>query len=222
MADQQEDQPPYPSWEELWDRHENAPGQTVEEVMARPPLPRFAEYTYRLFWHFRDDFPACISVALVERVEEDAEPFFKPFEDGAAGDGGTWHEIADWPLTEPKVSSINASSYDLEQLEGDWVATHQEHCGDNGEWVNYGELGRSDIKPTIREREPPDWTCRGDTKCLVRCCGEDRPVGKKGQKVTVTPSPSHDFVTVKDYLSSKFETCFLRLIPTSTYPANTI
>ncbi|KXJ91800.1 hypothetical protein Micbo1qcDRAFT_174827 [Microdochium bolleyi] len=105
-------------------------------------------------------------------------------------------------LTEPKVSSVNASSYDVEQLEPDWACTHQENCGDNGEWVNYGELGRNDLVPTTREMGSTDGVGRDDTACLVRCCGEDRPVGKRVLKVTVTPSAGHEFVTVKDYIST--------------------
>ncbi|KAH7014558.1 uncharacterized protein B0I36DRAFT_338889 [Microdochium trichocladiopsis] len=219
MADQQEDQPPYPSWEELYNRHDQAPGSTVEEFLARPPIPRFAPHTWRLFWHFRGDFPECVSVARVKWVEEDVEPFFTPAEEGQQGDdpsvpdgdagGGTWHEIAHLPLTEPKVSSINASSLDLEMLECNWVWTHREFHDDNcesddGGWVRYGDLGsNSAVDPSIWETGAPDYICTDDTKCLIRCsCGEDRPVGKSELKITEVPSPGNDFVTVKDYIST--------------------
>ena len=115
-AAQYEDQPPYPSWEDLCAMHNNAPAFTIEQARSQPPPPRFAAHTHRLLWHLRDEFPACTSVAYVEGIEEGAEPFYK-----AAGDGGTWHEISDLPMTTPKVSAIDASSYDLEQLESDWA-----------------------------------------------------------------------------------------------------
>ena len=210
MVDQRGDKSPYPSWEELRARSEFDPSLTIEEHMSRPPPPDppgFAQYTFRNMWHLSGEFPACVSVLRVKRVEESAEPFFR-----SIGDGGTWHETADWPMTEPKVSSIDVSSYELKVLESHWVAFHLERCDDDGEWVEYGELGRTDLKPTIKEMKPSNGECRSDTKCLIRCCGQERPVGRSGQKLTVTPSPGHDFVTVKDYISGEFELCSVRFL----------
>lgn len=133
--------------------------------MAKSPLPRFAEYTRRLLWYFRGEFPGCVFVALAKRVEEGAEPFFRTAGDAVAGDG-TWHVARDCKPAPDGAQgfSIDASSRDLEQLESDWVWTHQEGCGHEGEWVNYGEFGRTDLEPIVRETEAPDWTARNETK----------------------------------------------------------
>lgn len=169
--------------------------------MVRPlgsTPPGFALYTFRNLWRLSGEFPACTFVARAKRVEENAEPFFT-----STGDGGTWHETADWPMTEPKVSSIDVSSQDLKVLEINWVWTHQKRCGDNGEWIKYGELGDIDLEPTIDDTKHSGGVYTNDTKCLVRCCGQERPVGKSVQKLTVTPTLGHDFVTVKDYISGE-------------------
>ncbi|ATY58714.1 domain containing [Cordyceps militaris] len=42
-------------------------------------------------------------------------------------ENGIWHEIAFLPLTQPKVSSINAYIPMLDEYEGNWVAWHRDH-----------------------------------------------------------------------------------------------
>lgn len=111
---------------------------------------------------------------------------------------GTWHEIAFLPLTEPKVSSIKASVRILDQYEPDWVAWHEDH--EAAEYVAYGDLD-DDTRPFGEQQEDGSWEADSDTEYLARCCGQDRPVHKRGLMVQVKPSAGKDFVTIHDYAS---------------------
>jgi hypothetical protein len=127
----------------------------------------------------------------------DLEPYFQPDVEG--GGSGAWHEISQLSLTEPKVSSIEARVRDLEQWEFDWIEWHFDHEAEesNPEYVTYGDLNDEnwpDAKKMMRD---------SDTEFLVKCCGDDRPFGKRGIKLLVTPSAGNHFVTVHDYISGK-------------------
>lgn len=163
----------------------------------------FTPAVKRLFWPLDGVFPTAISVMKTPRRPEDLEPYFQS---DAGGDGsGMWHEISQLPLTEPKVSSIEASVYDLDQWESDWVAWHENHTGDEfeQEYVTYGDLSDEDRPYAKEQKEDLSWEEDSDTEFLVYCCGEDRPLRKRGIKLLVTPSAGNYFVTVHDYLSGK-------------------
>ncbi|KAK0621894.1 hypothetical protein B0T17DRAFT_535328 [Bombardia bombarda] len=191
----QPDEPPYRSFEDL-----QRDGVRV----------LFSPAAQRLFWPLDGVFPAAIYVMKTPRSADDLEPFFQP---NAAGDGsGIWHEISQLPLTEPKVSSVEASVRDLEQWEYDWIAWHSWHKDHNmegqpqfgQEFVTYGNLD-DDVRPYADDANEEDgsWEEDSDTEFLIRCCGEDRPLRKRGQKLAVTPSAgSESFVTVQDYVSA--------------------
>jgi hypothetical protein len=172
------DEPPYPSYNEL--RRNGLPAKSTEDVG-------------RLFWHFDGVFPTTISVMKTPRSPESLEPYCQP-------EAGVWHEISQSPLTEPKVSSVEASVYDLRLWLGAWLEQHREHSG--GEYVTYGDLS-DDERPYAPEmKEDGSWEEDSDTPYLVRCCGEDRPDNKTA-KIVVTPSEGNHFVTVQDYVSGK-------------------
>lgn len=139
------------------------------------------------------------------RGADDLEPFFQE-----TNEGGVWHEIAQLPLTEPKVSSLEASVYELEQWEYDWAAWHGPWHGirEGGlvdpEYVTYGELSDEDRPYAKEAREDGSWEEDEDAEFLVRCCGEDRPLGKRGQRLVVRPAEGGEFVTVRDYVSGKW------------------
>ncbi|EGO56024.1 hypothetical protein NEUTE1DRAFT_148386 [Neurospora tetrasperma FGSC 2508] len=182
----QSEGPPYPSFKEL----------EYEEVRVF-----LSPATERLFWELDGVFPTAISVMKDERgTKDDLEPFFRP-------DTGTWHEISQLPVTEPKVSSLEASVYDLDQLEYDWLRWHEDHDAPQfgQEYVTYGDLD-DDIRPYAKEpKEDGSWEEDSDTEFLVKCCGEDRPLRKSGLKLVVTASQSagsESFVTIRDFVSA--------------------
>ncbi|KAJ4341300.1 hypothetical protein N0V85_009862 [Neurospora sp. IMI 360204] len=113
-------------------------------------------------------------------ARDDLEPFFNP-------DTGTWHEISQLPLTEPKVSSLEVSIYDLKNWVYDWVEWHEHHdAPDYGqEYVAYGDLD-DDIRPYVKEPKEDD----SDTEILIKCCGEDRPLQAGGPTLVVRASQS--------------------------------
>jgi hypothetical protein len=84
---------------------------------------------------------------------------------------------------------------------------HADPAYDECEYVTYGDLN-NDERPFAQEPERQDgtwsWDEPSDTEILVRCCGEDRPLGKRGLTLDVRPSPGNDFVTVKDYVGGEF------------------
>ncbi|KAK4207872.1 LysM domain-protein [Rhypophila decipiens] len=170
--------PPYRSWKDL---------QTDNVRVSFSPVIE------RLFWPLQRDFPADISVMKSRHgADDDLERFFE---------GTKWHEIADLPVSEPKVSSMTEKIYELDQWEFGWVEWHREHS-EAAEYVTYGELD-DDIRPYANEPdEDGDWEKDSDTEFLIRCCGTDRPVRKRGQRIVITPSVGKDFVTVRDYVSA--------------------
>lgn len=182
--------PPYRSFKELR-------GDPIVAVVFSPAAKR-------LFWPLDGVFPAALSVMKTPRSADDLEPYFQQTPPG--GGGGNWHEIAQLPLTEPRVSSVEASACDLEQWEPDWAAWHGHHEGEPAagpEYVAYGDLGDED-RPYAREpREDGSWEEDSDTEFLVRCCGQDRPLGRRGQRLVVTPAAGGGFVTVHDYVSGE-------------------
>lgn len=185
----QSEEPPYRSFEEL----------RRDEVRVL-----FSPATKRLFWPLDGVFPAAISVMKNPRSADDLELFFQP--DTGGNGSGTWHEISQLPLTEPKVSSVEASVYDLEQWEFDWMAWHKDHDGPefDQEYVTYGDLDDEDRPYANDPKEDGSWEEDSDTEFLVKCCGDDRPLRKRGLKLMVTPSAgSESFVTVQDYVSGK-------------------
>lgn len=175
----QSDGPPYPSFEELQ--------RKGHRVM-------FTRDTWRLYWELDGDFPGAISVMKTRKGANDLEPFFRP-------DTATWHELAGMPLTEPKVSSVEAMVSDLRQWESDWLEWHDWHEAPeyNQVLVAYGDLDNN-VRPYAGEPPEDD----EDTKFLIKCCGEDRPLRKKEIKLKVMASAGGDsFVTVRDYVSCK-------------------
>ena len=149
----------------------------------------FSEDFKRLCWPLKGTFPTALSVMKTMRgALEDMEPLQR---------GGSWHEIAFLPLTEPKVSSIKASVPMLGQYEPDWVRWHEDH--EVAEYVTYGDLD-DDTRPFGEQQEDGSWEADSDTEYLARCCGQDRPVHKRGLIVQIKPSAGREFVTIYDYI----------------------
>ncbi|KAK3933468.1 hypothetical protein QBC46DRAFT_402156 [Diplogelasinospora grovesii] len=168
---------------------EEPPYLSFKELRGEDAVVRFSPAARRLFWPLDGVFPTAISVMKTPRSADNLEPFFQP-DTGGSG-SGTWHEISQLPLTEPKVSSVEASVFDFGDWEYNWLVYHEGHDGAEfgPEYVTYGDL--SD--------EEED----SDKEFLVRCCGDDRPLRKRGIKLVVTPSAgSNSFVTVQDYVSA--------------------
>jgi hypothetical protein len=182
----QADEPPYQSYRELRSDH--------------LPVSFSPDGAQRLFWPFDGVFPTAISVMKTPHSPDSLEPYFQP-DTGVSG-SGTWHEIAQLPLTKPKVSSVVASVYDLEQWEQAWLEWHREHTAGDAQYVTYGDLSDEDRPYPSEMKEDGGWESDSDTEFLVRCCGDDRPL-RKAAKLIVKPSAGKDFVTVHDYVSGK-------------------
>ncbi|KAI9643834.1 hypothetical protein NHQ30_007185 [Ciborinia camelliae] len=180
---------------------EEVPYRSYKELQSDHVHVLFSPATKRLFWPLDGVFPTSISVMKTPRSPDDLEPYFQP---NIGGRGSPiWHEISRLPLTEPKVSSIEASVYDLNQWEFDWVAWHRDHAGGelNPEYATYGDLSDKDRPYANNKKKDGRWE-DSDTEFLLKCCGEDRPLGKRGIKLVVTPSAGNHFVTVHDYVSA--------------------
>ncbi|KAL6822866.1 hypothetical protein J3E69DRAFT_382000 [Trichoderma sp. SZMC 28015] len=181
----QSDEPPYPSFEEL---------RSNEQRVLFSPAAK------RLYWPLEGVFPSAISVMRTARSVGEFDPFFTPDTNGSGS--GTWHEISSLPLTDPKVSSAEASLRDLDQWESDWLAWHRDHTAPefNVEYTTYGDLSDEDRPYANEPKEDGGWEEDSDTEFLIRCCGDDRPLRKRGLKIKVTPSAGNNFVTVHDYV----------------------
>jgi hypothetical protein len=160
----------------------------------------FSEAALRLFWPLDGVFPTAISVMKTLRSPDSLEPYFQPDAGGSGSGSGTWHEISQLPLTEPKVSSVEASVSDLDHWEQMWLEQHREHS--DAEYVTYGDLSDDDRPYPSEMKEEGGWESDSDTEFLVRCCGEDRPL-RKAAKLVITPAAGNHFVTVQNYVSGK-------------------
>lgn len=191
----------------------SVPASTSQSSQAgEPPYPsisdlrgdglriRFVDATRRLFWSLEGDFPSAISVMKTARTPDSLEPLFQP--DPSGGSSGTWHEICQLALTEPKVSSVRASVYHLQQWAEDWMGWHREHP--HAEYVTYGEMSDKDRPFAPYMHEDGSWEEDSDTEWLVSCCGEERPVNKD-VKLEVKPAAGCYFVTVLDFVTGKFD-----------------
>lgn len=58
------------------------------------------------------------------------EPYFHQDTGGSGSD--TWHVVSQSSLTEPKVSSITVSVWDLEEWKQSWLEWHKEHISTDG------------------------------------------------------------------------------------------
>ncbi|KAL2283091.1 hypothetical protein FJTKL_10196 [Diaporthe vaccinii] len=151
---------------------EGPPYRSFNELQYNPTVGvYFSPAAKRLFWPLDGVFPTALSVMKTPRSADDLEPYFQQ-----TPGGGICHEIAQLPMTKPKVLSIEVSIYDLE---------HDE-----------------DRPYAAEAKEDGSWEDSSDTEFLIRCCGEDRPLRKRGQKLVVTPAASGYFVTVHDYVSA--------------------
>lgn len=88
------------------------------------------------------------------------------------------------------------------------MAWHRDHAGGefDPEYVTYRDLSDEDRPFANDPKEDGSWEEDSDTEFLVKCCGEDRPLRKRGIKLVVTHSAGNRFVTVHDYVSGKY--CF--------------
>ncbi|EHK39365.1 hypothetical protein TRIATDRAFT_288158 [Trichoderma atroviride IMI 206040] len=186
-ASSQPDEPPHPSFEEL---------RSNEERVLFSPAAK------RLYWPLEGVFPSAISVMRTSRSVVELEPFFRP--DTSGSGSGTWHEISSLPLTDPKVSSVEASLRDLDQWESDWLAWHRDHTASefSAEYITYGDLSDEERPYANEPNQDGSWEDDSDAEFLIRCCENDRPLRKGGLKIKVTSSAGNNFVTVHDYVSA--------------------
>jgi hypothetical protein len=190
---------PYSSMADARHDEDGPPYLTFTELrIAGERVPLFSEAYERLTWPISGEFPSAISVVGGTHVE--------PLFNSATGE---WHDIASHPITRKRVSGLEASLTNLESWDRKWERLHEEHADpawEGCEYVTYGDLN-NDVRPFAVEPEREDgtwsWDEPSDKEILVRCCGEERPLGKKGLMLEVRPSPGNDFITIKDYVGGE-------------------
>jgi hypothetical protein len=190
--DDDDDRPPYPTF--------------TERIYQDDRAPSFTAAYRRLIWPLRGEFPSAITVKPAGGGVP--APFFNP-------ETGEWHGIASQSITDKKVSSLEASLRTLDEWDRIWERHHMEHAEDARdmdvgadvcEFVAYGDL-ENDVRPFAAEPEREDgtwgWDERSDKEFLIRCCGQERPLGKQGLTLEVRAAPGNDFVTIRDYVGGE-------------------
>lgn len=114
--------------------------------------------------------------------------------------------VSKMPLSEPKVSSITVSVWDLDLWENDWLDEHDQHSspsGGEGEPnARYGRLPDLGLEGGEREEEEEEDEDYDPNIRLLICCGEIRPHGKDVKLVVKPATGGEGFVTVHDYVSA--------------------
>lgn len=191
----QSEQPPFRSWSQL----------RYDEVNVT-----FSPVAERLFWQYEGNFPSAISVMKTSSNVKELEHLFQSSKTSAvkgsgsggdAAEAGTWHAIAHEPITQPPVSSLRVTIEDLDQWESDWLFWHEDHEG--AEFVTYGDLSDEDRPFAEYANEDGDWEADSDTEFKIRCCGEDRPLRRRGLELEVKPVNGGAFVSVRDYVQGE-------------------
>ena len=117
------------------------------------------------------------------------KPFFQLETSGRGR--GTRHDISSLTLTDPKVSSIEGQVSELDQWESSWVGWHSNLA--TAQYVTYGALNDKGGPYANEAQEDGSWEEDLDTEFLIRCSGEDRPIGRRDFKRKVTPSADNNF-----------------------------
>ncbi|OBT85704.1 hypothetical protein VE02_05944 [Pseudogymnoascus sp. 03VT05] len=179
--------PPYPSYEEI----------RSDLSLVQPTV----DGTQRLIWPLNGPLTS-LSIMKERGSWDSPEPYFQQTSDGS----GTWHPVSKMPLSEPKVSSITVSVWDLDLWEDDWLEEHEQHSspsGGEGEpSARYGRLPDLGLEDEEREEEEEGDEDYDPNMQLLMCCGEIRPHGKDVKLVVKPATGGEGFVTVHDYVSA--------------------
>lgn len=166
---------------------------TFSEFRSRSIKPYPTLAAVRIVWSFDGgSLETSLSVMAAAYNIDVLEPYFQQSVGG--GSNTPWHVVSKSPATNPPVSEITVNVADLNIWESDWLEFHENHSDPDSytesDILKYGTL--PDYDPE-NDREPPH---------LLKCCGTDRPRGKRGG-VLVTASPSGPgFVTVHEYVTT--------------------
>lgn len=170
----------FPSYEELHreELRKWGQGQTGISPDAR-----------RVRWTLNGPLETSIFIVQLGR-EFDPEEVPKPYYLGKEDDNeGNWHPFSRSPLSEPKVSSVKLFVNPLDEWDYFWMVEHEEHTDPDAKY---------DPAEVLYELVP-EGPYAGEQK-LLRCCGEDRPLGKETGFV-VRGTCDGGFVTIHDFLS---------------------
>ncbi|KAJ6786649.1 hypothetical protein PWT90_03589 [Aphanocladium album] len=183
------------------DSEGEAPYPSLEERQMNRQGVGYVPETQRIYWPLEGVFPAKIAymtpTGKLRRMKrlEDLEPLYQHEND-------TWHEIASLPFTTKKVSSMQLSLRELDDWEWRWMDFHRFCSEEQKEYVTYGDLDDEDRPYRSDGAEDGNWEEDSDTEFLIKCCGSDRPLKKKGRSLIIRPAPGKTFVTIRDYLST--------------------
>lgn len=177
--------PHYPSYEEI----------RSDLSLVQPTI----NGAQRLIWPLNGPLSS-ISIMKERGNWDSPEPYFQQTSDGS----GTWHAVSTMPLSEPKVSSITVSVYDLDLWEDYWLEVHEQHSSPGGEGEPSARYGRlPDLGLEDEERGEEEEGEEEDSNMqLLMCCDEIRPHGKDVKLVVKPATRGEGFVTVHDYVSA--------------------
>lgn len=171
----------FPSYEE---RHRQ------ELPKGRGHQTRISPDARQIRWTLNGPLETSISIVQLGSEfdpEEVPEPYYLGKEDD---NEGNWHPFSRSPLSEPKVSSVKLFVNPLDEWDYFWMVEHEEHTDPDAKY---------DPAEVLYEPVPEGSTYPGGQK-LLRCCGEDRPLGKETDLV-VRGTGDGGFVTIHDFLS---------------------
>jgi hypothetical protein len=141
-----------------------------QELMAgRGHQTRISDDARRIRWTLNGPLETSISIVNLGREfdpEEVPEPYYLGDKDGHEG---KWHPFSRSPLSEPKVSSAKLFVNPLDDWDTFWMEIHEHHTEPDATY---------DPAEVLYEPIPGGDPDLGD-KRLLRCCGEDRPLGKE-------------------------------------------
>lgn len=149
----------------------------------------------RIRWALNGPLETSISVVQCGRVfdpEEVPEPYYLGDKEDHEGGPACWHSISRSPLSEPRVSSVKVVVDPLDEWDRFWMDVHEGHTDPDATY-DPAEVLYEPLPPAERDANLED-------KKLLRCCGEDRPLGKESDLI-VRGTGEGGFVTIHDFLS---------------------
>lgn len=156
---------------------------------TRTPLPSFEELSrakqtalltkdaQRLRWALDGPLTTALSVMQEPYHDPEAgspEPYFN-------SQNGSWHAVSQTPYTDPKISSVTVTVWQLDDWEYQWVELHRGHS----------------TPPDHSGDDDDDYDDYDDFP--LECCGMQRP---RPQNLSLVVRATGDFLTVHDYVSA--------------------
>lgn len=159
---------------------------SYETLCAQNRPPRVSPEFLRLRW--KPFGPIETSLSVVHFPGDPPEHGDQMYKQGEM----EFHPISSSSLTEPPISSITITQYDLNNWEDDWVECHLPHADyDGARWT----VDTSDATEANEDGQTGDDEMG---RKLMHCCGEDRPSAQARQ--LLVQASSKPYLTIHDYV----------------------